>query len=316
VQERAMDASTVALLIVGAIVALLVLATALGSFFTIQTQQAAVIQRFGKFLRVATAGLNFKAPWIDSIVAMVDLRIQQFSALIETKTKDNVFVKIPVNVQYFIIPESVENAFYKLSNPKAQIESYVYNVILGHVPGMILDDVFFKQSEIAVDVKTQLEASMQPFGYGISKVLITDVIPDDRVKASMNSINAALRDQEAAKAQGEAKRILMVAQAEAEKQAKILQGEGIAGEREAVARGLQKSILEIKDAVPGVSETDVLAILALTQHYDTLKAIGASDHSNTILVPHTPDAVGALMGQLRNTFAVSSVMGQSATPGK
>jgi regulator of protease activity HflC (stomatin/prohibitin superfamily) len=312
-----MDASTVALLIVLGIVGLLVLATLLGSFFTIQTQQAAVIQRFGKFLRVATAGLNFKIPWIDSIVALVDLRIQQFSAIIETKTKDNVFVKIPVNVQYFIIPESVENAFYKLSNPKAQIESYVYNVILGHVPGMILDDVFLKQSEIAVDVKTQLEASMRPFGYGISKVLITDVIPDDRVKASMNSINAALRDQEAAKAQGEAKRILMVAQAEAEKQAKVLQGEGIAGEREAVAKGLQKSILEIKDAVPGVSETDVLAILALTQHYDTLKAIGASDHSNTILVPHTPDAVGALMAQLRNTFAVSSVMGQSATlPGK
>jgi regulator of protease activity HflC (stomatin/prohibitin superfamily) len=308
-----MDSSAVALLIVAGIIALLVLFTVLGSFFTIQTQQAAVIQRFGKFLHVATAGLNFKAPWIDSIVALVDLRIQQFSAIIETKTKDNVFVKIPVNVQYFIIPESVENAFYKLSNPKAQIESYVYNVILGHVPGMNLDDVFLQQAEIAVDVKTQLEASMQPFGYGISKVLITDVIPDDRVKASMNSINAALRDQEAAKAQGEAKRILMVAQAEAEKQAKILQGEGIAGEREAVARGLQKSILEIKDAVPGVSETDVLAILALTQHYDTLKAIGASDHTNTILVPHTPDAVGALMAQLRNTFAVSSVMGQSAT---
>ena len=308
-----MDASAVALLIVAAVIALLVLFTVLGSFFTIQTQQAAVIQRFGKFLRVATAGLNFKAPWIDNIVALVDLRIQQFSAIIETKTKDNVFVKIPVNVQYFIIPESVENAFYKLSNPKAQIESYVYNVILGHVPGMNLDDVFLQQAEIAVDVKTQLEASMQPFGYGISKVLITDVIPDDRVKASMNSINAALRDQEAAKAQGEAKRILMVAQAEAEKQAKVLQGEGIAGEREAVAKGLQKSILEIKDAVPGVSETDVLAILALTQHYDTLKAIGASDHTNTILVPHTPDAVGALMAQLRNTFAVSSVMGQSAT---
>lgn len=308
-----MDASAVALLIVGGVIALLVLFTVLGSFFTIQTQQAAVIQRFGKFLRIATAGLNFKAPWIDSIVALVDLRIQQFSAIIETKTKDNVFVKIPVNVQYFIIPEGVENAFYKLSNPKAQIESYVYNVILGHVPGMILDDVFLKQSEIAVDVKTQLEASMQPFGYGISKVLITDVIPDDRVKASMNSINAALRDQEAAKAQGEAKRILLVAQAEAEKQAKILQGEGIAGEREAVARGLEKSILEIKGAVPGVSETDILAILALTQHYDTLKAIGASDHSNTILVPHTPDAVGALMAQLRNTFAVSSVMAQSAT---
>jgi regulator of protease activity HflC (stomatin/prohibitin superfamily) len=307
-----MDASTVALLIIAGIIGLLILFTVLGSFFTIQTQQAAVIQRFGKFERVATAGLNLKYPWIDSIVALVDLRIQQFSAIIETKTKDNVFVKIPVNVQYFIIPESVENAFYKLSNPKAQIESYVYNVILGHVPSMNLDDVFLQQAEIAVDVKTQLEASMKPFGYGISKVLITDVIPDDRVKASMNSINAALRDQEAAKAQGEAKRILLVAQAEAEKQAKILQGEGIAGEREAVARGLEKSILEIKGAVPGVSETDILAILALTQHYDTLKAIGASDHSNTILVPHTPDAVGALMAQLRNTFAVSSVMGQSA----
>jgi len=311
-----MDISTIAVLIIGGFFALLVLATLLGSFFTIQTQQAAVIQRFGKFLRIANAGLNFKAPWIDSIVAMVDLRIQQFSAIIETKTKDNVFVKIPVNVQYFIIPDGVENAFYKLSNPKAQIESYVYNVILGHVPGMILDDVFLKQSEIAVDVKMQLEASMQPFGYGISKVLITDVIPDDRVKASMNSINAALRDQEAAKAQGEAKRILMVAQAEAEKQAKILQGEGIAGEREAVAKGLQKSILEIKDAVPGVSESDVLAILALTQHYDTLKAIGASDHTNTILVPHTPDAVGALMSQLRNTFAVGTVMGQASGPTK
>ena len=307
-----MDASAIALLIVAGIVGLLVLATFLGSFFTIQTQQAALIQRFGKFQRVATAGLNFKAPWIDSLVALVDLRIQQFSAIIETKTKDNVFVKIPVNVQYFIIPESVENAFYKLSNPKAQIESYVYNVILGHVPGMNLDDVFLQQAEIAVDVKTQLEASMQPFGYGISKVLITDVIPDDRVKASMNSINAALRDQEAAKAQGEAKRILMVAQAEADKQAKILQGEGIAGEREAVAKGLQKSILEIKDAVPDVSEADILAILALTQHYDTLKSIGASDRTNTIMIPHTPDAVGGLLNQLRNAFTMGAVVANSA----
>jgi regulator of protease activity HflC (stomatin/prohibitin superfamily) len=193
-----------------AILGVVVLSLILGSFFTVKTAQVAVITRFGKFLRVAEAGLNWKFPYIDSVAGLVSLRVNQITLTMETKTKDNVFVTIPISVQNRVRPEKVYDAYYKLSDPVAQIKSYVEQVILGHVPGMTLDEVFASQSSIAAAVKQELDADMATFGYEIVNVLVTDIVPDSKVKSAMNDINAAQREQVAANARGEAEKILVV----------------------------------------------------------------------------------------------------------
>ncbi len=225
-----------------AIVIFFVLSIVLGSFFTISTAQVAVIARFGKFVRVADAGLNWKWPIIDAIAGRVSLRVNQINLTMETKTKDNVFVTIPISVQNRVRPDKVFDAFYKLANPVEQIQSYVEQVILGHVPGMTLDEVFASQSSIASAVKQELDADMAGFGYEIVNVLVTDIVPDAKVKSAMNDINAAQREQVAANARGEAEKILVVKKAEAEAESKALQGQGIANQRKAIIEGLQDSI--------------------------------------------------------------------------
>jgi regulator of protease activity HflC (stomatin/prohibitin superfamily) len=238
----------------------------------------------------------------------------------ETKTKDNVFVSIPVSVQFHVLPDRVYEAYYKLSNPKEQIGSYVFNVILGHVPKMILDEAFEQQSAIATAVKQELDGVMAGFGYGIVKALVTDIIPDPKVKAAMNDINAARREQEAANARGEAEKILKVKQAEAEAMSKQLQGQGIANQRKAIIDGLRESVETFKASVEGTSAKDVMMLVLLTQYFDTLKEIGASAHSNTIMMPHSPGGMVDFFEQIRNAVMLGDIVGGAqhgvATPAK
>src|ERR1700683_5262974 len=277
-----------------AILAFIVLSTILGSFFTVNTAQVAIITRFGKFLRVADPGLNWKWPFIDSVASRMSLRVNQITLTMETKTKDNVFVTIPISVQNRVRPEKAFDAYYKLSNPAAQIQSYVEQVILGHVPGMTRDEVFASQSGIAAAVKQELDADMAGFGYEIVNVLVTDIVPDDKVKSAMNDINAAQREQVAANARGEAEKILVVKKAEAEAQSKALQGQGIANQRKAIIEGLKESVEAFSKAVEGSTPHDVMMLVLVTQYLDTMKEIGANDKSNTIFVSHSPAAMGDL----------------------
>jgi regulator of protease activity HflC (stomatin/prohibitin superfamily) len=278
-------------MIPAAIAAIIVLAAILGSFFTVATAQVAVITRFGKFLRVAEAGLNWKTPFFDSVAAVISLRVNQITLTVETKTKDNVFVTIPISVQNRVRPEKVFDAYYKLADPTAQIKSYVEQVILGHVPGMTLDDVFASQSSIAAAVKKELDADMTGFGFEIVNVLVTDIVPDAKVKSAMNDINAAQREQVAANARGEAEKILVVKKAEAESESKALQGQGIANQRRAIIEGLQASIDQFQKVVEGASAKEVMQLVMVTQYFDTLKSIGENDRTNTLFLSHMPGAV-------------------------
>src|SRR5215472_11459236 len=259
--ERLMDATQAISVFFYGILALFVIGTILSGFFQVRTAEAAVIQRMGKFLRVGTAGINFKLPWLDQIAGRMDLRVQQLALDVETKTKDNVFVKMPVSVQYHVIPEKVYEAFYKLANPKQQISSYVFNVILGHVPKMNLDDAFLQQSDIAIAIKQGLDDVMQTYGYAIDQALVTDLQPDEKVKAAMNEINAAQREQVAATARGETEKILKVKQAEAEAESKALQGQGIANQRKAIVEGLRQSVEAFAAAVEGATPRDVMMLV-------------------------------------------------------
>src|SRR5579871_83915 len=288
-----------------AILAFIALYLIFGSFFTVNTAQVAVITRFGKFLRVAEPGLNWKRPFFDSVAGTMSLRVNQITLTMETKTKDNVFVTIPISVQNRVRPDKVFDAFYKLADPTAQIKSYVEQVILGHVPGMTLDEVFASQSSIAAAVKKELDADMFAFGYEIVNVLVTDIVPDEKVKSAMNDINAAQREQVAANARGEAEKILVVKKAEAEAESKALQGQGIAHQRKAIVEGLQASIEQFQKVVEGASAKDVMQLVMVTQYFDTLKSIGESGKSNTLFLSHSPGAVKNVGDQILQSMLVA-----------
>ena len=288
----------VVLFVLLAIAALFVLSAVFGSFFTVRTAEVAVVVRFGKFLRIAEPGLNWKTPYIDGVAGRVSLRVNQITMTMETKTKDNVFVTIPISVQNRVRPEAVYDAFYKLADPQAQIQSYVEQVILGHVPGMTLDEVFASQSGIAAAVKKELDADMAGFGYEIVNVLVTDIVPDEKVKSAMNDINAAQREQVAANGRGEAEKILVVKKAEAESESKALQGQGIANQRKAIIEGLQTSIETFQKGVGDVSTSEVMQLVLVTQYFDTLKSIGETDKTNTLFLSHSPGAVKDISDQI------------------
>ena len=278
--------------------AFIVLLAFLGSFFTVQTAEAAVVTRFGQFLRSAGPGLNFKLPFIEAIQGRVSLRVEQIVLTMETKTRDNVFVTIPISVQTQVRPEKIYEAFYSLADPTAQIRAYVEQVVLGHVPGMTLDEVFASQTSIAQAVKQELDTDMAGFGFRIVNVLVTDIIPDTKVKAAMNDINAAQREQVAANARGEAEKILVVKKAEAEAESKALQGQGIANQRKAIIEGLSTSIESFHKALGTATAEDVMQLVLITQYFDTLKSIGDNGKTNTLFLSHTPGAVQEIGDQI------------------
>ncbi len=295
--------------IIGSLVGIgLVAAIAYSTFFTVRQQTIGVIERFGKFIRTQNPGLGIKIPFIDRVAGRPSLQIRPLSVTIETKTKDNVFVTLKISVMYYIIQESVKDAWYKLSDPSNQITSYVYDVIRGQVPNRDLDAVFEDKEEIAASVKLKLEETMRGYGYAIESTLVTDIDPDAKVKASMNEINAAQRLRVAAQEKGEAEKILAVKKAEAEKETKRLQGEGIADQRKAIANGFKESVDMLKEST-GVNGEEVMKMLMVTQHYDMLNSVTSNGNSSVILLPYVPGAITDIQSQLTEAMLVSKQVG-------
>ena len=283
------------------IVCIFILVTVAKTMYTVRTYTAGVVERFGKFHRIARPGLQFLVPWCET-VRFVDLQVKQAIVNVETKTKDNVFVTIPVSVQYQVVEAKVFDAYYKLSDPQRQIEAYVYSSILGHVPTLTLDEAFERQQQISIAVKKDLDEVMDTFGYNILRALVTDIVPDAKVKAAMNDINSAQREQIAAQARGEAEKIMKVKQAEAEAESKALQGDGTARQRQAIIKGLQASVEEFKTAVEGSTAQDVMAMVLMTQYFDTMREVGVTGKATTIFLPSSPGTVNDLMTQILAGF--------------
>jgi regulator of protease activity HflC (stomatin/prohibitin superfamily) len=283
--------------VVVALIAFALLILVVKTLYTVRTYTAGLVERFGKFNRITRPGLHVLIPFAERVF-FVDLQVKQAAFVVETKTRDNVFVQIPVSVQYQILDNGIFDAFYKLSAPQKQIESFVFNSILGHVPKLTLDETFEQQSGISVQVKIELDAIMSGFGYNILTALVTDIIPDSKVKAAMNDINAAQRSQVAAQARGEAEKILKVKAAEAEAESKALQGSGIARERQAIIDGLSTSIEHFQHGVKGASAEDVMALVLLTQYFDTLRDVGTRGGTNTLFLPNNPGAANEFQTQI------------------
>ena len=281
----------------------------LSSFFTVKQQTSAIVERFGRYASTRTSGLQLKIPVIDRIAGRVNLKIQQLDVIIETKTKDNVFVKLKVSVQFKVLQDKVYEAFYKLEYPHDQITSYVFDVVRAEVPKLKLDDVFERKDDIAVAVKRELNDAMSTYGYDIINTLITDIDPDIQVKNAMNRINAADREKTAAEYEAEAGRIRIVAKAKAEAESKRLQGQGIADQRREIARGLVESV-DVLNKV-GINSQEASALIVVTQHYDTLQAIGADANSNLILLPNSPQAGSEMLNNMVASFTASNQVGEA-----
>ncbi len=296
------------------IIILIVLIFILGSAaYTVKEKTNTIIQRLGKFHKISMPGLNFKIPIIDTIAGVLSLRVEQLPITVETKTKDNVFVKIVIPIQYQVIDSKTKDAFYKLSNPQQQIESYVFDVVRAIVPDMDLDEVFAKKEDVATRVKTALDTPMEDYGFRILNVLVTDIDPNEKVKNAMNDINAAQRERVAAESRGETEKIITIKKAEAEKESKRLSGEGIAAQRSAIVKGLQSSIEDFQKVIKDSKAEDVMTLVLLTQYFDTMKEIGANDKSNTIFMTHSPGGMSAISEEIKQAITSGSLAADYAS---
>lgn len=286
----------------------IIIISGLGLFFIVKQQTAFVVERFGKFQSVRHAGFQLKVPFVDRVAGRLSLKVQQLDVVVETKTKDDVFVKLKVSVQYIVIKDKVYDAFYRLDNPYAQITSYVFDVVRAEVPKLRLDDVFEKKDDIAIAVKGELQEAMNDYGYDIIKTLVTDIDPDEQVKHAMNRINASEREKVAAQYEGDAQRILIVEKAKAEAESKRLQGQGIADQRREIARGLEDSVNVLNKV--GINSQEASALIVVTQHYDTLQAMGTLNKSNLILLPNSPHAAGDMLNNMVTSFVAASKAGE------
>jgi len=278
------------------------------TFFIVKQQSAAVVERFGKFVYVRQSGLQLKIPIVDNVAGRLSLRIQQLDVVVETKTKDDVFVKLKVSVQFKVIKEKVYDAFYKLDNPADQITSFIFDVVRAEVPKLILDDVFIKKDDVAIAVKSEIQEAMTEYGFQIIKTLVTDIDPDAQVKESMNRINASEREKVAAQFEGEAQKILIVEKAKAEAESKRLQGQGIADQRREIARGLEDSVKVLNGV--DINSQEASALIVVTQHYDTLQSVGAEANSNLILMPNSPQAGSEMLNNMVASFTASNQIGE------
>lgn len=293
-------------IVIAAIVLLVLLI--LSSLFTVKQQTVIILERLGRFHSMKESGLHVRIPVIDKIAGRLNLKIQQLDVMVETKTFDDVFVKMKVSVQYKVLRDAEYDAFYKLQSPHDQITSYVFDTVRAEVPKMKLDDVFVKKDDIANAIARDLGEAMGEYGYGIVKALVTDIDPDNEVKNAMNRINTAERLKIAAEYEGEAERIRIVAKAKAEAESKRLQGQGIADQRREIAKGLEDSV-EILNKV-GINSQEASALIVITQHYDTLQAVGESTNSNLILLPNNPSAASNMLSDMTASFVASQQMGE------
>lgn len=269
------------------------------SISIVETQSVNIIERFGKFVRIQRAGLNFRIPFIERIAGRVSLRVQQLDIVAETKTRDNVFVHMKVSVQFLVEESKAVDAFYKLTNARAQMESYVFDVIRSSLPRMSLDESFENKDAIALDIKKELSEEMSTYGYTIIKSLVVDINPEENVKRSMNEINAAQRQLEATKAKAEAEKLIKIKEAEGQKESMKLLGEGIAEQRKAIARGLRVSIEDVKEGTGGnISSEYISSLVMMYQYLDTLENMTKSGKSNVIFTPNSPKGFNNLTSEM------------------
>jgi len=293
-------------IVIGIVVAVILIALAI---FMVRQQTFAVIERWGKFNKSVGPGLHLKVPIMDRVAGRVSIRVQELNVSIKTKTNDNVFVDLLIAVQYFVDGEDkIWDAFYRLTNPQTQMESWIFDNVRAKVPGMTLDSVFENKEEIAKEIEDSLSARLSEYGYKLVRALVNDIQPDKGVADAMNEINRQQRLRVAAEHEGEAKKVIVIKEAEADARSKELSGEGIAKQRIAIVAGLRESVKDASDAL-GVDPQAVMTLVLMTQYYDMLTDVGRNSRTNTIMLPHSPGAVNELREQIIAAIETGKVAG-------
>ena len=297
--------------IVIVLILLIILGTLFDGYFIVRTREAAILERLGKFQKVAHAGLHFKMPWIDRVRDKISLQVRQLDVMVETKTKDNVFVQIPVAVQYEVVQGREREAYYMLSNHEQQIVAYVQDTVRSSVANMNLDDSFSSKDTIARNVAASLRDNMAEYGWNFVNTLVTDIRPDSRVRESMNSINAAQREREAAVAQAEAEKIRVVKEAEGAAEAKKLQGRGVADQRKEIVEGIAQQYEMLRDA--GVEESPE-ALMLVSQYLDAMVDVSHNGQASVLYMPSNPQGMGDLFSGMRDVLMANRALDSAEEP--
>ncbi|MDV2431371.1 SPFH domain-containing protein [Corynebacterium tuberculostearicum] len=297
--------------IVIVLILLIILGTLFDGYFIVRTREAAILERLGKFQKVAHAGLHFKMPWVDRVRDKISLQVRQLDVMVETKTKDNVFVQIPVAVQYEVVQGREREAYYMLSNHEQQIVAYVQDNVRSSVANMNLDDSFSSKDTIARNVAASLRDNMAEYGWNFVNTLVTDIRPDSRVRESMNSINAAQREREAAVAQAEAEKIRVVKEAEGAAEAKKLQGRGVADQRKEIVEGIAQQYEMLRDA--GVEESPE-ALMLVSQYLDAMVDVSHNGQASVLYMPSNPQGMGDLFSGMRDVLMANRALDSAEEP--
>lgn len=278
-----------------AAVVIIVLPTML---YVVRGKTAVILETFGRPHRSAVfPGLRVKWPWpITTIVARVNLQLQEIHADVSVKTSDNAFMMLPVKVQYKASddPVGAMKAHYELESPEKQITSYVLNNVRQTASGMEMTELYVNRDAVEQQVQTALSEQFARFGYIIENVLVDEPQPSSEVREAFNKVIASKRLMEAARNEAEAERIKRVGAAMAEAESKKLQGEGMAKMREAIALGLEEAMRTMTGA--GLTTEQAVSLLTDTNRIDAITTAAA--HGNTIIIDagsHRDVALNAAM---------------------
>jgi regulator of protease activity HflC (stomatin/prohibitin superfamily) len=303
-----MSPGMIVLLTLLAIAAIAVIAGLYSTFFSVQEAEVAIVTRWGRFVRVATRGFNTKMPFVDRIAGRLSLKITQLDVRVETMTLDNATLTATVSVFYQVKADQARQAFYTMANPVQQITANVNSVILAHMPSINLADAWRSRNQISDAVTAELSEKMATSGYSINSALVNEIDTTPQVKEAMNKITANQRNLDAAKAAADANYITQVRQAEADAERMALQGDGFRRMRENMAVGLGEALEKIHAHVPGLSESQIVALLLASMYVDELGKFAGSGQTNTIVLPTPLNSLVAASDE----FLQSLLVAQSA----
>ena len=243
-----------------------------------------VIEKLGKYNRTLSSGLHFRLPFVERVAYKQTLRIRELDLLVATKTQDNVFVQVPVNVQYFVNEneQDVKNAVYKLSNPENQMRSYIQQNIVGSLSKLDLDEAYGSLHQVGLSLQGELTEKIGEYGYVIKDTNVIDVEPAPEVKDAMNQVNASERKRQAQILTAEGNKQAAILDAEAERDARRLRGEGIAQEGDEIAKGMKERIDKLKDA--GLSAEAAVEWLKFNDGMAVYSALASSNNAKVIMM--------------------------------
>jgi len=266
----------------------------------------AVVEFLGKYQRTLSAGLNFVIPILERVSVQVNLAIRNFLFELDAVSKDKVQVRLKSNLIYAVSVGKVTQYWYELTDPKQTIASFVENYVRSFVATQTHEELLEKREEISAYLVQHLNEKFMAWGIIIHGYQLMDIVFPTVITDAMSRVVASQRLREAAMNEAEATKVRVVKEAEAEKESRVLLGEGVAGERQAIIDGLKRSIDDMK-GIPGLNTHEVMNLIVMSQYFDTVKAIGMSQNSKVMFIDPAPEGANNMLQQLSAALEANKV---------